>query len=135
LYHAIEVEKKIRDNTNTKFCFILPLIQHGNKENLPKCINSKNAKSLHPHRLDIIKSQPSSVTKSLLDFRDGIYDCLKEHHNNVNDISEDDVRKWCEDITIPSDEDIKEWIIENNKNLRKQEESNLPKLQKHAERN
>ena len=134
LYHAIKVERMIRDNSNTQFCFILPLIHYGNKENLPECINSKNAKSLRPYIQDITKSQPSSVTKKIIDFRNEIYDILKAHHHHVKHISENDIKKWCEDINIPSDEDIKEWIIENNKNLRKQEESNLPKLQKNAER-
>ena len=128
LYHAIEVEKMIRDKTSTKFCFILPLIRYGDK-NLPECIYTKNAKSLHVYITDIINNQPS---KKHMDFRKEIYNTLQEHHNNVKDISEEDIIKWCEGIVIPSDEILKEWIKEKNQEMRRQEETKTPKIQKYA---
>ena len=56
LYHALEVEKRIREEVGRNFCFILPVIHRGGTKDLPKCINRKNAKYMtkrqtHPLRI------------------------------------------------------------------------------------
>lgn len=127
MYHAIEVEKKIRE-TYKDFCFILPIIYRGNAGDLPNCLGKKNAKTIRQLETTIINKKSTS---KLTDFKHEMYDILSQNfrlieHENLN------LSVLCSTVHIPTDDELREWIKEQKGIQKKQESKNLPILTKHG---
>jgi len=127
LFHAIEVEKRIRI-TKPEFCFILPLIHRGEPKDLPKCIEKKNALLIHLFESDIITR---SSARKYLDLKREICKVLYNNFRLLHDI--EDVNELCNDIHRPDKEEILEWIRDHNSNLYEQEKNKTPKLKINGE--
>jgi hypothetical protein len=127
IYHAIEIEKKIRE-TYSDFCFILPIIHRGSANDLPKCVEQKNAKVIRLFEHAIINKK---VPNKLIEFIHNIYDVLLINFQLI-EAANLNLKVLCSDIHIPSDEEIKVWIEKQKGIQRKQESENLPILKKNV---
>lgn len=127
LYHAIEVEKRIRE-INPDFCFILPVIHRGSTEDLPECIDRKNVIHIHLYESNIANN---TKPQKFMNLKKRICDILHKNYRLLHTIG--DIKDLCEDIHKPEKEEIKEWIRRHNKSLKQQEASKLPILRKNAE--
>jgi hypothetical protein len=123
LYRAIEVEKRIRESTAADYCFILPVIDQGPPSDLPDCIVRKNALVMNKYKHLVLSNRPA---KALDDLKNQIYDILLHNFKMLNE----DVlfSELCNDIVIPSDQEIIEWIKKQKKMERISEANNLPVL-------
>ena len=130
LYHAIEVEKVIRNTVDDEnYCYILPIIFRGQPNALPGCISKKKAKEIR--QLEAIITS-NKTNKRLTEFRNYIYDTLLSSFRLLFDM-DINLSELCAQINIPTDEGIKKWINEQNKKIRAAESAKLPILMKNAE--
>ena len=127
LFHAIEVEKKIR-NIKPEFCFILPILHRGEAKDLPRCIGDKNAIDITDFEDKITNG---SSSQKLLKWEREICRVLYNNFRLLHDI--EDVNELCDDIHRPDDEEIMEWIRLHNCNLNEQESKKTPKLKINGE--
>ena len=133
LYHALEVEKVIRNKIGDKsYCYILPILFRGQLDSLPDCISKKKVKSIR--QLEAI-IESNRVNTRLTEFKNYVYDTfflsfklLSAQHINLKEINE-----LCAQIIIPTDEKIKEWIEYQKGKVRLSESNKLPILRKNAE--
>ena len=130
LFTAIKFEKYIREKIgNDKFCLIFPLIHRGKTEDLPKSIAKKNAKFLYEYAADIKNSSITGTptTQNFEKFKAYLGEVFTENYKLIKDFEFDwnDIEK---NVLSPKDEELKNWIIEQNQLYRKNESENLPKL-------
>lgn len=123
LYRAIKVQEKICQAI-AGYCFILPLIDRGGTNALPECINNKNVKILQQLRVNI---ENKKTTKALDNFKEEIYNLFVENWNLLESKSLI-IKDLCGDITIPSDDEIREWVCEQRKSNKAAEAKLLPVL-------
>ena len=123
LYHALEVEKIIRESVDGNYCFILPIVHRGSPKNLPTCIGRKNAIKISLIEQDI--SNNKSTTR-LRKFKEYIYDTLLDSFKLITDkgIKIDEL---CAMIKEPTEDEIKIWI-KVQKEIEKNNESNDPPI-------
>jgi hypothetical protein len=126
IYHAVEVEKKIRESINKEYCFILPVIYRGTAAALPTCLENKNAKDIS-RLLHLIISNKTNA--GLEAFKQSLYVVFEKNMQLLNGIDLD-LKSIDESIERPSDDEIKKWIDEQKKIQRTQESENLPILMK-----
>ncbi|MCP4374365.1 MAG: TIR domain-containing protein [Deltaproteobacteria bacterium] len=130
LYHALEVEKIIRDKIDNKnHCYILPVIFRGNKNELPCCIRKKKAKEIRQLEALITSNKTSN---GLIKFKNYIYDTFLSNYKilyfgNIN------LKELCTQIHIPTDEEIRKWIKEQNEGIKKVQSTKIPRLKKNEE--
>ena len=125
LYHALEVEKIIHKNINEKYCYILPMVVRGRVDELPECIGAKNAKELERLEYAITSNK---TNKKLIKFKQYLYGIFKDNFKLLSDEKGDDLSRLCENMPIPSDGDIKKWILEQNKKNKAIESKKIPIL-------
>ncbi|MBI5214634.1 MAG: toll/interleukin-1 receptor domain-containing protein [Ignavibacteriae bacterium] len=125
LYRAIEVEKKIRDNHEKGYCFILPIIYRGSASAFPTCIGNKNAKEIKLLRHIVLSNKSSAALEQ---FKDDIYEIFLQNFKLLTaDVS---FTELCADIPIPTDDEIKAWIREQKEQQRVTESNNPPRMKK-----
>lgn len=128
LYRALKVEEKIQ-KTFKNYCFILPIVQKGELASLPNCIGRKNAIKLIQYEHHILGNKKGSA--ALKDLRHKIYAIFLDNFKLLD--SGFKFSEICNDIEIPGDEEIKEWIREQKKIEKSIEASHLPILKKNGE--
>jgi len=128
IYHALQVEKKIRERTdNPKYSFILPIIYRGSTDELPDCICKINAKSIR--QLEHLIRGKKDGNLKLTEFRTDISNVF---HSNFKLIESLDInlKELCNEIEVPTDDQIKDWIRVQNKVQKEAESKKLPLLKK-----
>lgn len=130
LFTALKFENYIREKIgNNKFCLIFPLIHRGKTEDLPQSIAKKNAKYLYEYAADIknLSITGTPTTANFEKFKAYLGEVFAENYKLIKDVAFDwqDIEK---NVLSPNDEELKDWIIEQNQLYRKNESENLPKL-------
>jgi hypothetical protein len=128
IYHALQIEEKIREHTaNPKYSFILPIIYRGSTDELPDCICKINAKSVR--QLEHLIRGKKDGNLRLTEFRTDISNVF---HSNFKLIENLDInlKELCNEIEIPNDDQIKDWIKEQNRVQKVTESKKLPILKK-----
>jgi len=124
LYRAIAVERKIRNIVASEYCFILPIIDRGAASAFPECIGRKNAKEIKRYRHLVINKKTNAA---LEEFKENIYEIFL---NNYRLLGENTISELCADITVPTDDEIIDWIREQKEIERKVEANRPPILRK-----
>ena len=130
LYRAIKFEEFIRDKIGNKnFSFIFPLIRRGTPNDLPKGINKKNALLLQEFSSEIRNSTITNhpVSQKFEDFKKLIGDVLIANFKLIENV-EFDWKEIIDTITIPTDDELTDWIRQQKNKFRENESKNLPKL-------
>lgn len=134
LYHALEIEKVIRNQLTPKdqekFAFIFPLIYKGSADLIPSCLSEKNAKSLVGYEIPI---KTKKINKKFQEVINNIYDTLLEQYLILEKYSHVDFQSLFQQIKRPSDAEIKEWIKAQKKNIAQKEAGRPPVLNKNGE--
>lgn len=122
LYHALEVEKKIREKTKTKYSFIYPIIFRGSLNSLPSCIEKKIAREISQLETTIVNNK---TTERLTEFKRKMYNIFLDSFRVIENF---DLIEILNSINPPSDEEIKVWIKEQKEYEREAESAHLPVL-------
>jgi hypothetical protein len=121
LYRAIKVEEKIKEKTQN-YCFIYPFVQIGENISLPKNISNKNAIKLRKLKVSIINEE---TTEAIVEFKDYLYNVFLANFELINNVDfKDELKK----ISIPTDEELHQWIDNQLDIARKEEVKKIPIL-------
>ena len=134
LYHALEIEKIIRDQLTDEdkdnFAFIFPLIYKGSADLIPSCLSEKHAKSLVGYEVTIKTKKINNKFQSVIN---DIYDTLLNQFLILEKYPHVDFQALFLQIQRPSDTEIKEWIKKQKKNIAQKEANKPPVLTKNGE--